>query len=949
MKALIASKDPEAMYNFVKNEIILIPTTTNAISYSDLGYGFKWGIEGVLRCGMATPREKAELLSQMYTKAGISAKVVYEYTAIKATDVPAFFYKPIDREFNPDISKNQFKRWEKEMGGSSTASDQKELIKDYSEEANNLGDKIIETLPNVDDFGDKFNFKWDNYATPTVEFIHNDKTQYAHLFDPKIPFGEKHNSSEGKILEAKPIKENTEKVSLKITYRNTIDHTILRDLIEGEWNAIDLIGKQIQLSFLHGLSLEEQIVMPLRNLQVFTPVLALQAIDKDLEYVQKRSFLADPITIDGKRIPISKGKNIAANGNKIITKPHPELQKKVQKLAIIPRAAGYPMVKLSIDVRDVSDKMIEGLSAKDFRITDNDKPINAILENNIPTPKILLLYDSTGSMPYVYSGKGLIKFNNSLKEKLKERYSDVIFDFRPVNYHKLFTGLLKASQTDFDLIIFVFDGGLDDSFDKKYASIYEEGPPTLAVKAENNYNANSSLETFNTIAQITGGKVITDNNQERVIKEISDYIDTIKLPPYVFTYAAADNTIPHQIKVTLDNERLKATGSYAFPTAEVEHKNGIAGVYLELKVGNKKPIKRVLAGWDPVAGYYTKPDSKDVDATQQLLLGGVMLAVEGEGPTLAVALADVLKSKLSNRKWGEAYLENDIKKATEELSKGSVHIPAILIPMLAPLQNQVTTTSITYPTGYRMCLLKTMVGLDQPSTLSFDYLSTSFYETMAKDKEERFMTTLKKTAQLAVREGTLFQQSTYTLLQGVDWIDSGTARTEDWRKVLGSNHKDYQYWNSKVLRGKHGYTKIFDTTASSKSFWQLKNGSGELYGMLPDGSGGGGDTFKKQLDDLSLVVDGYMLVLGAIGAGNPALSVVVSLKKTEVKLWAIACESIIVMDTGGMNEAIIKAMQQLACNISKDIAFGLAGNKGTAAGGLEYLIGLMGGKSPFSC
>lgn len=950
VKNLTASKDPEVIYNFVKNEITLMPTSTNAISYNDLGYGYKWGIEGVLRCGMATPREKAELLSQMYNKAGISAKVVYERTDIKANEVPAFFYRPIDRIFNPDISNSQFKRWEKEMGGSSTASNQKELIKDYSVDANILGDKIKETLPNIEEFGDKYNFKWDNRATPTVEFMYNDKTRYAHLFDPNTLFGEKHNSLEGQILEAKPIKENTEKVSLKITYRNTIDHTIVRDLIQGEWNATDLIGKQIQLSFLHGLSLEEQIVTSIGNLRVFTPALALQAIDKNLEYIQDRSFLADPITIDGKIIPLSKEKTCGANGNEILSKPHPQLQKEVQKLAVIPRAMGYPMVKLSIDARDTSGSLIEKLSAKDFKITDNGQPVRALLENNVPTPKILLLYDSTGSMPNIYAGEGLIKFNNRLKEKLKEKYSDVIFDFRPVHKHKLFTGLLKASQSDFDVIVFVFDGGLDDSFDNKYASIYEEGPPTLAVKAENGYNTNSDLETYNTIAQITGGKAITDTDQETVINEISDYIDNLKLPPYVFTYASADNTKPHQVKVTLDNERLKATGNYTFPKAELEHKNGISGIYLELKIGKKAPIKRVLAGWDPVAGYYTKPDNKDVDAVQQLLLGGVMLAVEGEGPTLAVALADLLKSKLSNRKWGEAYLENDIKKATEELSKGSIHIPAALIPMLAPLQNQVTKTSITYPTGYRMCLLKTMVGLNHPATFSFDYLPTSAYQTMAKDNEERFMTTLKKTAQLAVREGTFFQQSTYTSLQGIDCIDSRTAYTEGWiKKVMDYEHIDYQYWKQYVLSSGGGYTTIFDTTASSKSFWRLMNKSGEIYGMLPDGSGGGGDTFKKQLDELNLVIDTYMLAAGLAGVASPPTAVVATYGKTLVKLYAIACESIIVMDTRGMDEEIIKAMQQLACNVLKDITLGFTGSFGTAAGVLEYLISLMGGKSPFSC
>lgn len=951
---LIALKNPEAMYNFVKNKIGLIPTTTNAISYNNLGTGIKWGLEGVLRCGMATAREKAELLNQMYLKAGITSKVVYERTAIKEVDVPAFFYRPIDREFNPEISNSQFKLWEKEMGGSSIESKQKELIKDYTEEANILGENIIKTLPNIKDFGDKFNFEWDNNETPTVEFSHNNKTQYAHLFDPKTLFGEKHNSLDGQLREAEAIPENTEKISLKITYRDTIDHKIERDLIKGEWNALDLVGKQIQLSFLHGLTLEEQVVTPIGNLRTFTPALALQAIDEDLEYIQERSFLADPITIDGKRINLSDDKNYGPSGSEIVPKPHPELQKQVQKLEVSAKASGYPIVKLSIDALDASGKSVEGLAATDFKIIDNGQPVRALLENNRPTPKILVLYDSTGSMPFSYSNEGLATFNQNLIERLKENYSDVIFDSRPVHRHKLYTGLLKASQTDFDLIVYIFDGGLDDTFEDKSASIYNAGPPVLAVKAYNNYNSNSGLETYNKIVKITNGKVIDIDNQEKVINDISTYVNNMKLAPYVFTYASADNTKPHTVKVTLDNDRLKATGNYTFPTVALEQKNGIAGIYLELKVGNNTPIKRVLSGWDPAVNYYNEPDSKDVDSVQQLLLGGVMLAVEGEGPTLAIALADLLKSKLSNRKWGEAYLDNDIKKATQELSKGSIHIPAVLVPMLAPLQNQVTTTSITYPTGYRMCLLKTLVGIDQPSAFTFDYLPTSAYETMAKDKRERFTTTVKKTAQLAVREGTVFQQSTYTSLQGVDWIDSATANMDSWiKKVMDMEHIDYQYWREKVIKGMSGYTNVFDASANSKSFWQLANNSGELYGILPDGSGGGGDMFKKQLDELSKVVDTYMLLFSLLGHGTIALSVVATYGKTLFKLYAIVTEAIIVMDTTGMDDAIKKAMQELACNIAKEISFGLSSLPGTAGQigtGIEFLIGDMAPKyHPFSC
>ncbi len=949
---LIALKDPEAMYNFVKNKIVLMPVEAKYISYYDLGCGMKWGLEGVLRCGMATPREKVELLHQMFQKAGIESKVVYEYTAIKEEEVPSFFYRPIDREFNPEISKSQIKSWTKAMGDPEEEVQLQELIIDYTKDAKDLAGIILETLPNIDDFGAKFSFKWANAETPTLEFKHNNKTQHAHLFDPKTPFGEKHNSASGQIGEAEPIKENKEKVSLKITYRDTVDHLKEKDLIKGEWNAIDLIGKQVQLSFLHGLTLEEQIVTPIGSLRIFTPVLALQAIDKDLEFVQDRSFIADPITIDGKRILVSSEKTLGANGIEIITKPHPQLQKEVKDISVVAKASGYPIVKLSIDATDASGKLVEGLSATDFKITDNGKPVKALLENNQRTPKILVLSDNSGSMPKAYRNEKMEEFNSILEEKIKEKYPAAIIEFWRTP-SSLFTWLLKASQTDYDLILFATDGDNDDYFEEKNTPIYKAGPPAIIL---NVYNSKSGhrMDAFTKMAEITNGIVLNAENQEKVLEEVTGYIVRMKLSPYVFTYASAEKTQPHAVKVTLDNERIKASGNYEFPKIELEQKNGISGIYLELKVGRNRPVKRVLAGWDPVVEYYNEPDAEDVDAVQQLLLGGVMLAVEAEGPTLAVALADLLKSKLSNRNWGEAYLDNDIKKAKAELNKGSIHIPSILIPMLRPLQDQVTTKSLTYPNGYRMCLLKTMVGINQDSKFTFDYLPTSDYQTMAKDKKERFITTLEKTAQLAVREGKLFEQSTYTTLQGVKYIDAATANAQSWKKTtINKDHIDNQYWNKRVLRGEHGYIKIFDAGANSKSFWQISSWSGELYGIMPDGSGGGGDTFKQQLDELSKVVDTYMLLFNLLGHGTISLSVVATYGKTLFKLYAIATEAIIVMDTEGMDEAVAKAMQELACNIAKDISFGLSslpGAAGQIGTGIELLIGNMAPKfRPFSC
>jgi len=267
------------------------------------------------------------------------------------------------------------------------------------------------------------------------------------------------------------------------------------------------------------------------------------------------------------------------------------------------------------------------------------------------------------------------------------------------------------------------------------------------------------------------------------------------------------------------------------------------------------------------------------------------------------------------------------------------------------LQEQITNESITFPSGYRMCLLKTNVGINRSTINTFDYLPTSNYTTMAKDKNKSFATTVLKTAQLAVREATLYEQSTYSLLDNAELINRDLASQEKWlQNIIGYEHKDSRYWNEAVFRG-DGSFKIFDITAESKAFWRINQQSGEMYGILPDGSGGGGDRFKTQLEELSLVINIYITGIRIAGLGSTPIGIVAHYGKTLVKLYAIVCEVIIVMDATGMDEAIKAAMKEFACNVAKEITYGLSGNSGKIMRGLDNLIGLIVGndKNPFSC
>lgn len=946
MKKLVASNNTEAMYNFVKDEIILTPPESHRLT--GMGTKTKWGIPSVLRSGMATPREKAELLHAMYQKAGIESKIVFERTNIKPEQVPAFFYRPITRNFDPIISKSQFQSWENEMGAPKESMNKKDIQKDYSIEANALGERILNNINSIEKYAQEFDFRWDNYHTPTVEFIEEGATKYAHLFDPDIAFGKLKNDNGGKLSDADPIEENKEEITIRLSYRNTIDPKREREFVSGKWVTKDVIGKQVVINFLHGLTLEEQVVTPIGNVRTFTPALALQAIDENVAYMSERSFLGDPFTIDGKIIKLAHQEKAQVDGNVFINKSNPELQKTVTDLNTKASTGGYPIVKLNITAKDSTGNFVEGLSPKDFLITEDDIPVRALMENNQRTPKILILSDASGSMPEPYFKERMNDFNEKLKNSILEKYPSAVVDFWKTP-SSLFTWLLKASQTSYDLVIYATDGDNDDDYDPKKLPIYQAGPPTLILNVKNS-TSHVHLGTFDKMAEITNGNVIDAKDQVQVLKEIAEKIDALEIPPYVFSYASADKSKKHTVEVNIDNSRLTSEASYQFPESASRGTNGIIGIYLELNIGNNKPIHRVLAGWDHKNElYHTNKDH--ALAVEGLLFGKVMLAIEGEGPTLSMALSELLKSKLSNRSWGEAYLDKDITKAKEALAKGAIHVPALLIPMMSPLQDQVTNESMTFASGYKMCLVKTIVGINQPTISSFDYLPTSKYVSMAKNKTKTITTTVLKTAQLAIREATLFQNSTYSLLENTKWINKDVAVEEKWLKnTITYENGDYRYWNETVFRGNENI-KLFDRTADTKAFWKINKRTGELYGIMPDGSGGGFNRFEDQLEELDEIIDMYSKIFDAMGVGSTPIGIVTTYGKTLVKLYAIVSEVIIVMDASGMDEAIKEALMGMACEIAKDIVKEITGEAGEIMGGLDQMIGLMAGdeNNPFSC
>jgi hypothetical protein len=939
MNMLIQEGNPEAMLRFVRDEIYLMPTTSSSLW--GLGKAMRYGISGVLRYGFATPREKAELLHAMFIRANIQSSMVYERTNFEPDDVTAFFYRPIERKFAPSVDKKTLARWSKEMYGENSKS---EVVNPDPElkESKMLADRLWDLIPEKEKIrAHTFDFRWDNVRTPVVEFEWEGETKYAHLFDATVPFGSLKNPV-GRGAPAEEAVYIDEKISVSVTYRTGVHPQIEKELISAAWNAHELVGNQIVCSFLHGLDLEKQFTTSVGSLRIFTPTLSFQSFDADRPFMEARSFLGNPVTLEGKIIDVS-GEKATIGSSTLLAKPNANLQKDIRQIEVKAIPGSYPLVKLHVSPLDVNGDIIEGLSAADFSVSDNSAPAQAILESNQRTPSVLILYDTSLSMPQTYSGENMDAFVASLESAILEKYPNTQITTWKTN-SDLYTWLSKASHTSSDLIIFATDGDNGDTYIATKMEKLKFGPPAIVLNVTNT-TGRSHNEAFENMAKATNGLVLNAKDQEKTIANVTRYLDDLEISPYVFTYYATDDKISHRVVITADNQRLTASDEYTFDLIANENAEAgehIVGLYLHVQVG-KLNVRRVLAGWDNSIDINRKPSFKDSADVRNMFLGNILIAVEGEGPTLSNALCDVLKYRLSTRKWGEAIIQNYVEKAVEAFAEGVYVYDETLASLMAPLQNAVTSNSFTFAAGPRIAIIKTIPGINREfSSLNFDYLPTSNYVTLSSDPIEGFKTTLEKTAQMAILENNFFGESTFSLLASKNITSSLEARKADWFTQLYREGPDARYWYENIFRGGNSI-KFFDRSGSEKAFWRIDERTGELYGMLPDMTGGGTNHIQAQLDELSRVMNMYSLIFSAAGVGSLPIGIVQAYGMMLVKLYAIASEAIIIMDTTGMDEKIIAAMQQFACNVKKEIILATMGPVGTAISGLDNLIGLMGG------
>lgn len=938
---LIASKDPKAMTDFVRESFQVLPNQRDFLR--QLAHETLYGTDIALRCGMATPREKAEILKDMLVEAGFEAKVVLEHTNISLDGAKDIVFKKYIPDFDPPISERQMRKWNKALGASET-NGSFGVIPDLKERSEVLANDLLEKIDEKYIREASVNQGFHGNGVPSVILYENGGEKYAHVFDPAVPFGQLHPTNQEKrfsdAIALKKPKDND--ITIALSCRNAMDKWNETELVSGTWKLSQLLGNQLQVLFLNNMTFEDQATKSISQVCNFTPCLALQDINKDTAYLEERSFLGEPINLEGEKVLDHYNPTVL---------PKEELAGAIESIhslegKVIPQA--FPKVRLELEPMDVEGNIIGGLSTANFEVADNGQSPMVWMQQNSISPKILLLYDTSMSMPTEYRGEGIKTFLRNTESDVKEAYPTAQLLLQETGSN-IYTSLLSAKQLDVDLILYATDGHNNDEYDPSYRSIYDAGPPAILLNV-------FAVDTFyKRLRENMDFVEIQADDQERTIAEIKEFVGQLHFPTYVLTYNAFDEDKDHEMVVKVKDTEHRIRLTYHFPENDNVLGNRMIGLYLTISSKGMHPIKRTLAGYEPHKDNYMspiRPDRKMIDEVHEMLLGGAVMAFEREAPTLSLQLTEYLKTLMSNKAWFEAYQDNDIGKAVEELQKGGLSYPALLLTMMQPLNDQVTDKAITYPSGFRSCLIKLTPGYyNKESKTSFDYLPTSEYLSATRDGKGSFPETLKKTAQLAILEGHVFEDSALALLKGKPLL-LNKDRGRDERFTTKALGEDYGYFSKFVFGGSE--LKFFDTSLQTKSFWKIDPVNGELYGILPNQTGGGTRTTYEQLMELDSVIQGYKEVLSGMnvglavtGLGGLPLGIVATYSLTLVKLYALASQALILMNTTGMDEDITLALQALACDIYKEVLYDSFYAVGSAASTIENLIGAVGGNFSF--
>jgi hypothetical protein len=875
--AVVQTKDPKAIFNFVRDNITVYPAGKGQLG--DLVTGSVWGVRGTLRSGAGTPRDQADLLAALLTQAGFPARVVYNELPPDRRNLRPVFLRANTREFAPAISEATAHTWANSLGVP-YEKQAPAIIDPGDDKARKLTEVLFAQAATQSEVLKATN--WEEASSfPYVEVkIAGNTRQLTPLFRDiqfDTPFHIDRPGDGPTVVLPKV------KVSLWAKRSGTGEKV---PLVNGEFSTEDLVGRKVAIQFNPVANLKTLMKARLDELRVFLPTLSV--IDShDASIAARFGNVGPAVSPYFETVQADDQGNVILNGvSSVNIEGEPSLISKVKTIDLSVNALTYPDVKVGVIARDAGGNVIEGLPKSAFQVQDEDATQSALLLKNRPeAPRVLILYDGSGSLPNEFEGAGAVKVGLTIRDMIRANYpnaqfrvmsaGDQAYDLGPWTESRdalqnqlgqlkgvssdLWTSLAQSRQVRPSLTIFVTDGAVQDNnkLTPGMRTRIAAGTPVITLGVG---KVEGTEQTFlDAVARLTGGVSHVIASPEEVSLPLFDrFLD--QTFAHRLSYRTESRTqTPHPVVVKVGS--IVAKTSYTPPPLEDRGAASTwAGLYLTVTM-DRETITRTLVGLEATSRD-TSVGAETAAEIDAALFGRYYVAFEGGAPAPSVIMDDILAENLSLIPGLDA-IPRGGPALLEALEKGFQRTPEVL-GIFTGIPTPKNQDVLTYEVGLRVVgyyeIPKFNAGLVEKVDI-FPFPNVT-------SVSDRVDTSLKGTifhgVQLGIAEAHLYEKSTVKALGNVTYKTVKLADMPD-----GATPELALQWKTlnEIYRENIYARAIMPVNAAPVAFWLMDRRTGTTTAILPDGTGGGAQSdTEKQLRSNIFFMEALQKAFSAFGS-----------------------------------------------------------------------------------
>jgi hypothetical protein len=914
---LVEDKDWRSIYQIIRDDVATLPNRSKNISCSIRSRSsLRWGTYTTARCSAGTLLEKTLLLQEQLTAAGLVATLHYRSAPMTPADYHTLFFREGQASFEPPVPAELLRHIETEA----RSPDIPEIDLD-GRESTALAKRLISTMP--DDYDKKLSkIKYENKADLPILIVETTEGAFAlDLFSHGEPTPGQASDFPGLRLLTTPSATPPVNVSLKAVY--TDDLRTEEVLLTQSYSAQEAVGRRLSIAFPTGLSFEGLSLTAPQDLHVFTPVCSVQREMGDPLLGQETAI--DPaatFTVTGDDVSIEND-GLVINGVSQKGNAAPALIDRVARLELKSNALAYPNVTTSVYAFDAAGKAVEGILPGDFTVSEDGARVGALLASNSQRPQVLLLLDSTTSLPQEYrSGAGRQRFLDNVGQQIRKDFPEASIKEIKTD-DKYWTALAEVANRPLDLIVCFSDGKLTDTHRPELDLALANLPPVVFVHTDK--EVHPDLTPLAEYIKVTPVQV---EDQAAIGTAITEAIRPSVIPAYELRHQGR-STSSGEVTVVVELPNGKSATTTYTPGTDVLPQRRLAGLYLD--VGYASTTDRfVLGGYD--ARIHEVVSRDHLKESFAALFADTMVTLEGGAPNTAVILDDILSGKLSTERALEVASDGD--STIEEVEKSLAEmkmLSGIPATVLSPLPSPTSTEHRTFPNSIRACVEQTRPDFETDTGLTrVSILRLSDFRTIAKAPKDAFRITAENTCRLAIAEAAMFTTSTYGQLKG----EALTLSADIYRKEGKTSDPEMKQrlLRARKMMGKYRastYHTFIGVDSSSLAFYSVDKLTGSVLAVLPDLTGGGASRIKGYLAGFDQAVNVINVMLAGVGAaggtgalGGASLGLVCVHGQLLARLYGAASLAIMKMDSGTLNADIKLAVAQAICNAVRGLAYG---------------------------